>query len=104
MRLRSAPGSRGGQRKRFLGEPTQRIRFTGFGVFGYVAKGVVFVLIGYSLIKAAVDFNPDAAVTLDGALSKFAHADYGPLLLGVVSAGLIGFGLYALADARYRKV
>jgi len=25
-------------------------------------------------------------------------------LLGVVSAGLIGFGLYALADARYRKV
>jgi len=25
-------------------------------------------------------------------------------LLGVVTAGLIGFGLYALADARYRKV
>jgi hypothetical protein len=84
--------------------PTVEGAFTGLGVFGYVARAVVLVLIGYSLIKAAVDFNPDAAVTLDGALSKLAHADYGPLLLGVVSAGLIGFGLYALADARYRKV
>jgi len=104
LRLRSAPGSRGGRAQEVPRRADERIRFTGFGVFGYVARGVVFVLIGYSLIKAAVDFNPDAAVTLDGALSKFAHADYGPLLLGVVSAGLIGFGLYALADARYRKV
>lgn len=78
--------------------------FTALGVAGHLARGVVFALIGYLLIKAAVDYNPKQAVSLDAALSKLARADYGPVLLGIVSAGLIAFGLYALADARYRKV
>ncbi len=76
--------------------------FTAFGVAGHLARGVVFVLIGYLLIKAAIDYNPKQAVSLDAALSEL--ADGTPWLLGVVSAGLIAFGLYALADARYRKV
>ncbi len=78
--------------------------FTTFGVAGHLARGVVFALMGYLLIKAAVDYNPKAAVSLDAALSKLAHADYGPWLLGIVAAGLVAFGLYALADARYRKI
>jgi hypothetical protein len=78
--------------------------FTGFGVAGHLARGVVFVLMGYLLIKAAVDYNPKAPVSLDAALSELAKADYGPLLLGLVAAGLVAFGLYALADSRYRKV
>lgn len=84
--------------------PRTKRGFTAFGVFGHVARAVVFALIGYFLMKAAIDYNPDAAITLDGALSKLARASYGPILLGVVSAGLIGFGLYSFADARYRKV
>lgn len=78
--------------------------FTRVGVFGHLARCVVFVLIGYFLLKAAIDFNPDAAVSLDGALSKLGQESYGPVLLGVVAAGLVGFGLYSLVDARYRKV
>lgn len=78
--------------------------FTGIGVFGHVARMVVFVLIGYFLVKAALDYNPKKAVSLDGALSTLASAPLGPLALGTVAAGLIGFGLYSLADARYRKV
>jgi hypothetical protein len=78
--------------------------FTGLGVFGYLARMVVFALIGYFLVKAAIDYNPKQAVSLDGALGTLAHAPLGPLALGLVAAGLIGFGLYSLADARYRKV
>jgi hypothetical protein len=78
--------------------------FTKLGIFGHLARMVVFTLIGYFLLKAAVDYNPDAAVTLDGALAKLAQAAYGPLALGVVAAGLLGFGLYSMADARYRRV
>lgn len=78
--------------------------FTGFGIAGHLARGVVFVLMGYLLIKAAVDYNPKAPVSLDAALSELAQADYGPVLLGLVAAGLVAFGLYALADSRYRKV
>ena len=41
---------------------------------------------------------------LDGALSALAQASYGPVLLGIVAAGLIAFGAYSMADARYRRV
>jgi hypothetical protein len=65
---------------------------------------VVFALVGWFLIRAAIDFDPQKAVGLDGALAKLAHASYGPVLLGVVAAGLIAFGCYSLADAKFRKV
>jgi hypothetical protein len=78
--------------------------FTALGVFGHLARMVVFVLIGYFLIRAAIDYDPDKAVSLDGALAALGQASYGPLLLGIVAAGLIGFAAYSMADARYRRV
>jgi hypothetical protein len=78
--------------------------YTALGVFGHVARAVVFALIGYGLLKAAIDYNPKEAIGLDGALREVAHASYGPALLGLVAAGLIGFGAYSIVDARYRKV
>lgn len=78
--------------------------FTAIGVFGHLARMIVFGLVGYGLIKAAIDYDPHNAIGLDGALSRLSHLAYGPFLLGVVAAGLIGFALYSIADARYRKV
>lgn len=74
------------------------------GSFGHLARMVVFGLVGVFMIKAAIDYNPDQAVGLDGALAKIAHASYGPFLLGLVAAGLIAFGVYSLSDARYRRI
>jgi hypothetical protein len=74
------------------------------GIFGHLARMVVFGLVGVFLIKAAIDFNPKKAVGLDGALAKIAHASYGPFLLGLVAAGLVAFGVYSLTDARYRRI
>jgi hypothetical protein len=87
-------------------EMSRRMRrvFTAVGVFGHLARMVVFVLIGYFLVKAAVDYDADEAVGLDGALATLGQSSYGPALLGVVAGGLIGFALYSLLDARYRKV
>jgi Na+/melibiose symporter-like transporter len=65
---------------------------------------VVFCLVGAFLINAAIDYNPNQAVGLDGALAKIDHASYGPLLLGLVTVGLIAFGVYSLSDARYRRI
>ncbi len=78
--------------------------YTAFGVFGHLARMVVFALIGYFLVKAAIEFNPDEAVALDGALAQLAKAPYGPVLLGLVAAGLIGFGAFSLVESRYRRV
>jgi len=78
--------------------------YIALGVFGHVARAVVFALIGYGLLKAGLDYNSKEAVGLDGALRELAHASYGPALLGAVAAGLAGFALYSIVDARYRKV
>jgi hypothetical protein len=74
------------------------------GRVGYLARMVVFGLVGVFLVKAAVEYDPKAAVGLDGALSKLQHQSYGPVLLGVVAAGLVAFALYSLSDARYRRI
>jgi hypothetical protein len=74
------------------------------GTFGHLARMVVFGLVGVFLIKAAIDFNPDKAVGLDGALAKLAAHSFGPVLLGIVAAGLVAFALYSLSDARYRRI
>ena len=74
------------------------------GVVGHIARGVVFTLIGAFAIKAAVDYNPQASVGLDGALQKLAHHSYGPYLLGFTAAGLVAYAVFCFADARYRDV
>jgi hypothetical protein len=74
------------------------------GTFGHLARMIVFGLVGIFLIDAAVDYNPNKAVGLDGALAKIDHASYGPFLLGIVAAGLIAFGVYSLSDVRYRRI
>jgi hypothetical protein len=74
------------------------------GTFGHLARAVVFGLVGVFLIKAAVDYDPNKAVGLDGALAKLQHHSYGSVLLGVVAAGLIAFALYSISDARYRRI
>ena len=81
-----------------------RRAFTALGVFGHLGRMVVFGLVGYGLVRAGLDYNSHKAIGLDGALNKLAHHADGPLLLGVVAVGLIGFGLYSIADARYRKI
>jgi hypothetical protein len=81
-----------------------RKTYTRIGQAGYGARAVVFALIGYFVLRAAITFDPDKAVSLDGALSKLAQAPAGPIALGVVAAGLLAFGVYSALDTRYRKV
>lgn len=84
--------------------PSVEKGYTALGVFGHTARAVIFALIGYGLIKAAIDYDPQDAIGLDGALRQLADATYGKVLLGIVAAGLAGFAVYSIADARYRKV
>lgn len=92
--------------KRWRGNLGDDVRRWGVraGVAGHVARFVVFALIGVFAVRAAVDYRPQDAIGLDGALQKLAHQTYGPWLLGLTAAGLIAYALYCLVDARLRDV
>jgi hypothetical protein len=77
---------------------------TRVGVIGFLARAVVFSLVGVFIVRAAVQYDPREAIGLDGALQKLAHQTFGPLLLGVVAAGLVAFGLFYFVRALYREV
>ena len=51
----------------------------------------------------AVTFDPAKSTGLDGALRTLANRAYGPWLLGALALGLIAFGIYGLAAARWAK-
>jgi Domain of Unknown Function (DUF1206) len=74
------------------------------GRIGYAARGVVFCVIGFFVIQAALHFNPDEAKGLDEALATLAQNYYGAWTLGAVAVGLIAYGFYMLVEARYRKI
>ena len=74
------------------------------GRVGRVAHGVVFGIIGVLIIVAAVQYDPDQAKGVDGALKSLAGQPYGQVLLSLVALGLLAYGLYGLAEAKFRKV
>lgn len=82
----------------------ERRWYSALGLVGHNARGVVFLLAGFFLVRAAWQYDPKEAVGLDGALAKLAHQSYGHLLLGVTAAGLLAYALFCLVQARYRKV
>jgi hypothetical protein len=80
-----------------------RRAFTALGVVGLLARAVAFGLIGLFVLKAAIDYSPQEAVGLDGALGRLSST-WGASALIVVACGLIAFGVYSIADARYSKI
>jgi hypothetical protein len=100
-----------GLSKKFLGYsktgemgPETLKTFTAIGIVGLVARAIAFGLIGLFALKAARDYNPKDATGIDGALTRLTHHTYGTGALIVVAIGLIVFGAYSIADARYRKI
>ena len=74
------------------------------GRLGYGALGVVFTIIGFFMIVAAVQFNPQQAKGLDTALGELLQLPFGRVLLGIVALGLIAYGVYSFVEARYRRL
>lgn len=82
----------------------QRRWATRLGRFGYIARGIVFAIVGIFLFQAALYNNPSKATSINGALVAVASQPYGTVLLAIIAAGLIAFGIYSLAGSIWFRI
>ncbi|HEY0739901.1 MAG TPA: DUF1206 domain-containing protein [Chryseosolibacter sp.] len=80
-----------------------RNTFQKAGIAGYIARGLVFSIIGYFLFRAALDSNPAEAEGTDAAFS-FLQQNFGNVLMGVVALGLVLYGIFMFVRARYERI
>ncbi len=100
---------RGGRRSFIKSLPlpsaaTGHIIVTVLGIVGYIAKGIVLLLVGLLFIIATLQARPQESTGLDGGLKSLREQPYGIYLLTIVSAGLICYGLYLMVKARYARM
>ncbi len=72
--------------------------------FGLTARGIVFVVIGASIILAAVHVQVERAAGLAGILQALEHTPFGWILLAITALGLVSFGIFGLIEAMYRRI
>lgn len=73
------------------------------GQGGYGARAVVAMIAGVFLIIAAVQHDPQEAVGLSGALVALGQRTFGQVMLWIVSIGLLLYGAFCFAEAKYRR-
>lgn len=72
--------------------------------FGIIARGVVFLVMGWFLVRVALQANAEEAAGIGESLATIGAQPYGRVLLGVVAVGVMAYGVWQLANARYREM
>ncbi len=73
------------------------------GKLGYVARGIVWLLLAWLFFKAAWNANSGEAGDTSKAFSFLQDAAYGSYLLAAVGVGLICYGAFNFVRVRYEK-
>jgi Domain of Unknown Function (DUF1206) len=71
------------------------------GKYGYVAKGAAIGVVGVLFGYAAISHDPHESAGLDQALRTVLRQPFGPVLLGLMAAGIGCYGLFCIARARH---
>lgn len=73
------------------------------GRAGYTALGVVSIITGGFFVVAAIQHDPQQSKGMSEALQTLADQPWGTWLLAGVALGLVLYGVFCLAEARYRR-
>jgi len=74
------------------------------GTVGYIAKGLAIAGAGILVVVAVSRTEPAKATGIDGALKTLGAQPYGAAMLIAAGIGIIVYGLYSFAMARYTKM
>ncbi len=77
---------------------------TVLGALGFTARAVIFGLMGYFFVLAAIESDANEAMGIDGALRVLASSSYGKILLFIAAFGVICHGILSIYEARYRRI
>ncbi|MEL7070178.1 MAG: DUF1206 domain-containing protein [Cyanobacteria bacterium J06581_3] len=77
---------------------------TVIGRVGVTARGIVYAIIGVSVLRAAWAFDPSAVKTKEGALSSLNNSSTNEIFLGILGLGLLAYGIHMGFQARYRRI
>ena len=81
----------------------ERTVFEKVGIVGYLSRGVVLGIIGYFVLRAAIESNSSNVKDTDGAFS-FINSSFGPIVFGIVALGLIAYGIFMFFMSKYREI
>ena len=85
--------------RHFKPDAAKRAWIGWLGRIGYAARGGVFLVVGWLLLRAAQTHNSGVAGGIDDALGSLPR-----LVQLALAAGVLLFGLFSLTEAAYRRV
>lgn len=74
------------------------------GIAGWIGRGVVTALVGFFVVRAAIQFDPAEARGFDRALREITSTTVGSLLAWVAAVGLVCYGVFCLISVRRRDL
>jgi hypothetical protein len=69
------------------------------GQVGWIGRGVMMLLVGWFVARAAIEFDPDEAHGIDGALRDATSSTLGAVLALVVALGLLVYGVFCVLSS-----
>ena len=82
-------------------DSSERTWFNRFGKIGFIARGVVYLVIAYFLVRVALSDNASQFKGVAGAL-EYIQENGGTWLFVIISLGLLLYGVFMFVKAKYR--
>ena len=74
------------------------------GRVGHIGRGLVVALVGTLIVSAGWTLDPHRSGGMDGAFRTLLAQPFGAVLAVAAALALMAFGVFGLAEARYRRV
>ena len=87
-----------------VGSSVLRVVTVVSGRLGYLALGAMSLLVGASLVRVAVEYDPSEAGGWDEALGLLSGLGHGAWALGAAAVGLILYGVYFVLLVRAKAL
>jgi hypothetical protein len=83
---------------------TRRVWTERLGAIGEIGRGVGIGLVGFFMVRAAVNYDAAEATGLDGALRRLATHSWGVVVVVVVGLGFVAYGVFCVATFMRRRL